>query len=157
MGSCSGWVTCSRGGDGGSLPANLLGGRGDWFWGGGADDREPQALVPFSPKTLGLQWQQPGFRAGSLGFEGNRWFFPGVSYPHVNGSPAFFASTPLEQDFAFWELFFHFSGLSPLRPPPPSAPSLSPISTHLLEVSKLKTEMEAFRPLSKLAYYHKCP
>lgn len=34
-----------------------------------------------------------------------------------------------------------------------SGPSfLSPVSAHLLEVSKLKPEMEAFRPLGKLFY-----
>lgn len=43
-------------------------------------------------------------------------------------------------------------GTSPSLPTS-SAPSfLSPVSAHLLEVSKLKPEMEAFRPLGKLFY-----
>ena len=108
----------------------------------------------------GLDWEP-----GILGWI-ELLFFLMYQLSNIRVSPAFSAFCSPEQEFALWEPFFHFSKQraaqgdkrdlpipsDPSQPPPPLLLLPVSISAHLLEVSELKAEMEAFRLFSKLFY-----
>ena len=108
----------------------------------------------------GLDWEP-----GILGWI-ELLFFLTYQLSNIRVSPAFSAFCSPEQEFALWEPFFHFSKQraaqgdkrdllipsDPSQPPPPWLLPPVSISAHLLEVSELKAEMEAFRLLSELFY-----